>query len=99
MSPVNETTKTGFCIYVDTICQGPIPVERDDEGNFYVHPTRKAAEREIVEDIMERLRQYLEGEREFDDDITVEEYVVPVSVAPNGTITDEDGRTFGKGSW
>jgi hypothetical protein len=44
---------------------------------------------------MTRLRQFLDGERDFADAITVEEYVVPVTVHPDGTITDETGRCFG----
>lgn len=39
--------------------------------------------------------QVLDGERDFDDAMTVEEYVVPVTVHPAGTITDEAGNQFG----
>ena len=44
---------------------------------------------------MMRLRQFLDGERDFEDAITVEEYVVPVTVNPDGTIIDDQGRRFG----
>ena len=33
--------------------------------------------------------------RDFDDAIMVEEYVVPVTVFPDGSFTDEDGNVFG----
>ncbi len=45
--------------------------------------------------MMTRIRQFLDGDRDFEDAITVEEYVVPVSVRPDGTISDEDGNCFG----
>ena len=53
------------------------------------------AQREIVDNLMIRLQQFLDGERDYDDAITVEEYVVPVTVHPDGVIADGDGRTFG----
>ena len=93
------TTHDGFCIYIDTICQGPIPVERDGDGKPVVYPTREEAEREIAGDCIERLRQFLAGERDFSDATTVEEYVVPVSQFADGSITDEDERVFPNPNW
>lgn len=87
--------RTGFCIYLDTVCQGPIPVLSDDEGKYVVFATELEAQREIVDDLKIRLQQFLEGEREFAEAITVEEYVVPVTVHPDGVITDAEGRSFG----
>lgn len=43
---------------------------------------------------MERLRQFLEGERDFEDAMTVEEYIVDVNVFPDGSITDAAGNIF-----
>lgn len=37
------------------------------------------------------------GERDFEDAITIEEYIVEVDVGPDGSITDEDGNHFFKG--
>src|SRR5882724_5110586 len=87
--------RTGFCIYIDTLCQGPVPVVSDGEGKYIVFETEVEAQREIVDNAIIRLKQFLEGERDFDDAITVEEYVVPVTVDPDGMITDEDGNYFG----
>jgi len=87
--------KTGFCIYVDTVCQGAVPVELDDKGNAIVYATVSDAQRVIAEDTMERLRQFLEGERDYEDAMTVEEYVVDVNVFPDGSITDAAGNVFG----
>lgn len=89
----------GFCIYVDTIVDGPVPLWRMDTGYPFVHPTRDAAEREIAEDAIERLQQFLEGERDFEDAMTVEEYVVAVDVLPDGSVTDEEGNCFGNDDW
>ena len=92
----NEETKKGFCIYINTICQGPIPIQRDENGFPFVYPTLLEAQREIADDTMERLRQFMEGERDFDDAMTVEEYVVEVDAYPDGSICDADGNCFGK---
>jgi len=87
--------RDGFCIYIDTLCQGPVPVVSDGEGKYIVFETELEAQREIVDNAVIRLRQFLEGDRDFDDAITVEEYVVPVTVHPDRTITDEAGNCFG----
>lgn len=44
---------------------------------------------------MTRLQQFLDGEREYEDAISVEEYIVPVTLYSDGKIVDEDGRYFG----
>jgi hypothetical protein len=91
----NETVRTGFCIYVNTICEGPIPIERDEHGFPVVYSTLLEAQREIADDTMERLRQFMEGERDFEDAMTVEEYVAQVNVFPDGSIVDANGNRFG----
>lgn len=88
--------KRGFCVYIDTLCQGPVPVERKEDGFPVVYASAADAERSIAEDMIERLQQYLKGEREFGDAITVEEYVVPVDVCPDGSVCDAEGNIFGK---
>jgi len=39
-----------------------------------------------------RLQQFLDGERNFEDAVTVEEVVVEVEVFPDGTMVDADGK-------
>ena len=90
-SPVAQE---GFCIYINTFCQGPVPVVSDENG-YVVFATELEAQREIVDKLQICLNQFLDGERDYEDAITVEEYVVPVTVHSDGTITDEDGRRFG----
>jgi hypothetical protein len=86
--------RTGFCIFIHTFCQGPVPVLSDENG-YVVFATELEAQREIADYMMTRLQQFLAGEREFEDAIEVEEYIVPVTVQPDGGIVDEDGRRFG----
>ena len=59
-----------------------------------VYPTIEAAQREIDDEVLEKLRQHLAGERDFDD--AMEDYILPVEVLPDGSIVDEDGNRFGK---
>jgi hypothetical protein len=89
-----ERLRKGFCIYSNTFFQGPVPVVSDEEG-YVIFETELAAQREIVDNLLTHLQQFLDGECEYEDAITVEEYVVPVTVHPDGTITDELGRCFG----
>ena len=72
-----------------------MPSVSDDDG-YIVFDTEVEAQREIVDNLMTRLQQFLDGERDFEDAITVEEYVVSVTLHPDGTITDEDGRCFAR---
>ena len=72
-----------------------MPVVSDGEGKYIVFETELEAQMEIVDNAITRLEQFQDGERDFDDAITVEEYVVPVTVHPDGVITDEDGNCFG----
>lgn len=98
MSPaMSENLRTGFCIYITTLCRGPVPAVSDESG-YVVFPTELEAQKEIADYMMTRLRQFLDDERQFDDAINVEEYVVPVTIHHDGLITDEDGNCFGRHS-
>jgi hypothetical protein len=85
--------RKGFCIFINTFCQGPVPLVSDDDG-YVVFETELEAQKEIVDNQMTRLQQFLDGEREFDDAIEVEEYVVAVTAHPDGTLRDEHGRSY-----
>ena len=86
--------RDGFCIYIDKFCQGPVAVVSDENG-YCAFETELEAQKEIVDNQMTRLRQFLDGERECEDAIAVEKYVVPVTVHLDGVITDADGNCFG----
>ncbi len=94
--------RRGYCIFIDTVFQGAVPsvseVDGDDpdaSGIISVFPTEREAQLEIADFIMTRLQQFLDGERDFDDAITVDEYVVEVDVLPDGRIVDAHGNRFG----
>jgi len=87
--------RKGFCIFINTFFQGPVPSVREgDDDHVVVFNTRREAELEIVDFLKTRLHQFINGERDFDDAITVEEYVVPVEVRPDGTIIGGDGAVI-----
>ena len=96
MSEVSTSNlRNGFCIYIETICQGAVPLVSDGEDQYVVFDSESAAQKEIADNQIARLLQFLDGERGFEDAITVEEYIVPVTVHPDGVITDADGNCFG----
>jgi hypothetical protein len=87
---------SGFCIFINTVCEGRIPAWHDEKNMPVVYPTLEAAQREIADDMIERLNQFLAGERDFEDAMTVEDYILPVGVLPDGSVFDEDDNLFGK---
>ena len=94
-----DMNHTGYCIFINTICQGRIPAWHDEHLMPVIYPTLEVAQREIADDVMEQLHQFLAGERDFDDAMTVEDYILPVDVLPDGSILDENGNHFGKKDW
>ena len=85
---------SGFCIYIDTVFQGPVPTVFNENDKLCIFATEAEAQREVVENAIIRLAQFLGGERDFDDALTVEEYVVEVDLLPDGSIMDADGNHF-----
>lgn len=90
-----ESSWPGFCIYITTVCEGAVPSVRDGKGLPCVFKTEVEAQREIADFVMTRLQEFIDGYRDFEDAMTVEEYVVPVDVYPDGSVVDEAGNHFG----
>ena len=68
---------------------------RDGDGKPCVFKTEVEAQREITDFVMTRLQEFIDDEdRDFEDAMTVEEYVVPVDVYPDGSIVDAEGNCF-----
>lgn len=88
--------RNGFCVYISTLCQGDIPSVTNGDGYPFVFPNREAAERDIAELAIDRLQEFLDGLRDFEEAMILDEYVVEVDVHPDGSISDEDGNFFGK---
>ena len=95
MSDESPQRASAFCIYINTFFQGPVPTVFGENDQICIFATEAEAQREIVENAVIRLEQFLSGERDFDDAITVEEYVMEVDVLPDGSIKDADGNHFG----
>ena len=91
----SETSWPGFCIYITTVCEGAVPSVRDERGLPCAFRTEKEAQLEVVDSLMTRLQEFIDGHRDFEDAITVEEYVVPVDVYPDGSVVDEGENRFG----
>lgn len=89
-----STLSDGFCIYINTLFQGPVPVVNGSDYRYIVYSTADAAQRDIVSHAITRLEEFLSGEREFEDAIVVEEYAVKETVCGNGLVTDGMGNTF-----
>lgn len=79
-----------------TFFQGPTLAVTENEDLPCVFATEAEAQREIADFMMTRLKQFLNGERDFADAIKVDEYVVPVTVLADGSVMDDEGRCFGK---
>ena len=67
------------------------------EGDYpVVFTTELEAQREIADNQLIRIQQFIDGERDFNDAIVTDEFVLPVDVWPDSSISIEDGRAFGK---
>ena len=78
--------RIGFCIFIDTVCEGAVPAIRDADGEAYVFDSRLAAEHEIADNLITRLQEFIDGEREFDEAATFDEYVEEVEVRPDRSV-------------
>ena len=90
----NTESTSAFCIYINTLIEGVVPSVWTDTGLPLVYKTRHEAEIDIAELMMDRLQEFMDGNRDFDDAMTVEEYIVEVGVFADGSIGDEDGNYF-----
>ncbi len=98
MLAARQPIRSAYAIFTRTICEGLVPAWYDDTNFPVVYATELEAQREIADDLMEHLQQFLDGEREFDDAISVDDFILPVDVWPDGSISTEDGSIFGKRS-
>jgi len=92
----SRAVRRGFCIYIDTLFQGPTVAVRDGEDWPVVFATEREAQLEMVDFLQTRFQEFRDGDRDLDDAITVEEYVVPVVILDTGTVVDECGREFNR---
>lgn len=92
----------GFCIFINTVFQGRVPSVHESEANadrnasekICVFATELEAQREIADFMMTRLQEFMDGERDFEDAIETEEYVVEVELLLDGSVIDANGNRF-----
>lgn len=80
---------------MDTVCEGKIPARRNETGGFLLHSTERQAQLEIDDYTMIRIRQFPQGERDFEDAFAVEDFIEPVITRADGTFVDLDGNSYG----
>lgn len=95
MRPISETGRPAFAIFTETLCEGLIPAWHDENGFPISYATKREAEIEIAEMMIEHLREFLAGERDFDNASICSDSVLHVFVLPNSTLYTADGRFFG----
>jgi hypothetical protein len=90
-----KSVRFGYAIFMPTFFQGTMPAcyERDYPVVF---ACELEAQREIADNQLTRIQQFIDGERDFDDAISTHEFVLPVKIFPDGSISIEDGRIFSK---
>ena len=81
-----------YCIFINTLAEGRVPSVRDEKGQPFVFKSEVEAQREIIENAMQRMTEFMRGEREFDDAITIEEYIQPVEILEDGRVVDGHGE-------
>lgn len=100
MSPAAAPERhSGYCIFLDTVGEGRVPAGHDENLMPMVYATLEEAQHEIAGEVMEKLRQFLDGQRDFEDAMFVEDFILPVAVLPDGSVLDRDGNWFGKKTW
>lgn len=67
----HSNVRNGYCIFTRTFFQGSIPTFSDGDDRYVVFETELEAQREIADYAITRVRQFLDGERDFDDAMTV----------------------------
>lgn len=95
MYHAKRNTRSAFAIFQQTICDGVVPTWRDEQGFAVTYSTEREAQCEVAEMLVEQLKQFIAGEREFDDALTSGDFILPVEVWPDGTIQTETGLRFG----
>ena len=83
------------CIFIHTLSGEKVPAWRGPQGHYLLHPTERDAQLEIAEDLIEKLLQFRDGERDFEDAIGVEDFIEAVIAYDDGTFVDAGGNRYG----
>jgi len=90
-----EATTSAYCIFIDTLAEGTVPSVREGDDLPCLFATRVEAEREIADNLITRLQEFIDGQRDFEDAMTVDEHILEVDVLADGSIVDAEGNHFG----
>ena len=90
-----QPVRSGYAIFCPTVFQGIMPACYEEDSPV-VFTTELEAQREIADNQLIRIQQFLDGERDYDDAITTDEFVLPMHLWPDGSISIESGRIYGK---
>jgi hypothetical protein len=96
MPDTPPTAHPGFAIFQHFFFQGAIPACYGADNYPEVFASEMEAQREIADTQLTRIQEFLDGEREFEDAISTEEFVLAVDALPDGSVRTRDGRVFGK---
>ncbi|WP_035613596.1 hypothetical protein [Haloferula sp. BvORR071] len=96
----NDSDPRGYCIFINTFFQGAVPglrestAEEPEVENICIFASEREAQLEIVDYLKIRLQEFIDGERDFEDAITSEEFVEEVAILPDGFIRVSTGERF-----
>lgn len=87
-----------FILMIDTLCQGPVVGCWSEENGVdapCLFDTEEEAYKDIADDMITVLQQFIDGERSLEDtDFGTELYVVPVKVLEDGVITTKEDNVL-----
>jgi hypothetical protein len=90
---VNIRNETFYVIVEESVLDGLQPTVTVSEGDtpfrHLLFPTEREAQMEIVDRMMTKLEEFVSGERDFDDAVALDEYVLEV-------VRREDRKLFPK---
>ncbi len=79
-----------------TFFQGTMPACYDETRYPVIFATELDAQRDIADIQLTRIQEFLDGQRDYEDAITTDEFILPVDVWPDGHISNEGGSVFGR---
>jgi hypothetical protein len=71
--------------------EGAMPAVRNERGEPFVFATRLEAQREIADNMILGLQQFLDGNVGFADAFVNNEYIVEVDLCADGSVIDANG--------
>ena len=98
---MNETL---YLIVGESVVEGLQPTVMVSEGDSpfepLLFPTEREAQMEMADRMMSKLEEFIDGERDFDDAVALDEYVLEVVRRSDGKIFPKDhAMPPGFGGW